>query len=354
MDFRLTDEQELLQQTAAEFFDRAATLSNARGVLDGTETLVDLRSELAKMEFLGLIAPTDRNGSGATMLDLAIVAEQAGKSLAQSCLSSTAARGVSLLVASDTVHADDVLQKVIAAETWLTVADGANLTLSPSGRLTGTTRPTMDAIDATTILALADAEGTPTVVAVEVGDSARIVIQKALDPTRAIARINFDDAPAETLLSGAAATSAWERSQNLAIIALAAEDLGTIGEAVQRAVAYAKDRWAFGRPIGSFQAVKHALVDVYVAEEQLRSLVWYAAWAADAEPEKLSLYAAAAGAYASEAVQKAAEMLIQVHGGIGFTWEHDAHLFWRRARVDRIFLGTAEQHKLRVSHELVA
>lgn len=104
-------------------------------------------------------------------------------------------------------------------------------------------------------------------------------------------------------------------------------------------MAYAKQRHAFGRAIGSYQAVKHLLVDVYVAVEQLRSLVWWAAWAADRAPGELPLAAAAAKAAAATTLEQAAETVIQVHGGIGFTWEHDAHLYWRRAKVDRFLLG---------------
>jgi alkylation response protein AidB-like acyl-CoA dehydrogenase len=113
---------------------------------------------------------------------------------------------------------------------------------------------------------------------------------------------------------------------------------------VQLGVAYAKDRQAFGRPIGSYQAVKHMLVDAWVGVEQLRSLVWWAAWAADAAPGELPLAASAAKAGAASVFEQAAGTLIQVHGGIGFTWEHDAHLFWRRAKVDRLLLGDEAEH----------
>jgi len=113
---------------------------------------------------------------------------------------------------------------------------------------------------------------------------------------------------------------------------------------VQMGVAYAKEREAFGRAIGSYQAVKHMLVDAWVGVDQLRSLVWWAAWAADAAPAELPLAASAAKAYAAEAFERAAETCIQVHGGIGFTWEHDAHLFWRRAKVDRLLLGDEAEH----------
>ena len=108
---------------------------------------------------------------------------------------------------------------------------------------------------------------------------------------------------------------------------------------VDAAVSYAKLRTQFGRTIGSFQAIKHSCVDMFVLTEQLRSLVWFAAWAADADPDQLPMAAAAAHAYAADAFEQCAESAIQVHGGIGFTWEHDAHLYWRRAKVDRLLFG---------------
>jgi alkylation response protein AidB-like acyl-CoA dehydrogenase len=131
----------------------------------------------------------------------------------------------------------------------------------------------------------------------------------------------------------------WTRSVQVGQVILAAEGLGTASRALEIGVEYAKQRSAFGRAIGSYQAVKHALVDVYVGVEQLRSLVWFAAWAADESPDELAMAALAAKGLAAGVVERAAETLIQVHGGIGFTWEHDAHLYWRRSKVDRFLLG---------------
>nr|WP_275585970.1 acyl-CoA dehydrogenase family protein [Geodermatophilus sabuli] len=146
----------------------------------------------------------------------------------------------------------------------------------------------------------------------------------------------------------------WARARRVAAVVLAAEDLGAADRAVALAVDYAREREAFGRRIGSYQAVKHLLVDAWVGVDQLRSLVWWAAWAADAAPGELPLAAAAAKAYAAEAFERAAETCIQVHGGIGFTWEHDAHLYWRRAKVDRLLLGDAAEHLDAVARLAVA
>jgi alkylation response protein AidB-like acyl-CoA dehydrogenase len=127
-------------------------------------------------------------------------------------------------------------------------------------------------------------------------------------------------------------------------VVLAAEGLGAADRATAMAVGYAKERQAFGRAIGSYQAVKHMLVDAWVGVDQLRSLVWWAAWAADEAPEEFPLAAAAAKALGAEVLERAADTCVQVHGGIGYTWEHDAQLYWRRAKVDRLLLGDAAEH----------
>jgi alkylation response protein AidB-like acyl-CoA dehydrogenase len=110
-------------------------------------------------------------------------------------------------------------------------------------------------------------------------------------------------------------------------------------------VEYARQRVAFGRPIGSFQAIKHMCVDMFVATEQLRSLVWFAAWAADTNSDELATASSAVRAFAADSLELCSASTIQVHGGIGFTWEHDAHLYWRRGKVDRLLYGDAAEHR---------
>ena len=161
-----------------------------------------------------------------------------------------------------------------------------------------------------------------------------------IDATRGLASVRLTDR--RVLREDAA--ELWARARQVAAVVLAAEDLGAADRAVQLGVAYAKERQAFGRAIGSYQSVKHLLVDAWVGVDQLRSLVWWAAWAADAAPEEFPLAASAAKAYAAQVFEQAAETVIQVHGGIGFTWEHDAHLYWRRAKVDRLLLGDEAEH----------
>jgi alkylation response protein AidB-like acyl-CoA dehydrogenase len=192
--------------------------------------------------------------------------------------------------------------------------------------------PSIDAAIATSFLALEDG-------ALVVG-AGEVSAGPPIDATRGLASVRLTDR--RVLVEDA--TASWARARQVAAVVLAAEDLGAADRAVQLGVAYAKERQAFGRTIGSYQAVKHMLVDAWVGVDQLRSLVWWAAWAADNAPAEFPLAASAAKAYAARVFEQAAETVIQVHGGIGFTWEHDAHLYWRRAKVDRLLLGDEAEH----------
>lgn len=159
-----------------------------------------------------------------------------------------------------------------------------------------------------------------------------------LDLTRRLARIELSGVPARRLVCEDA-TAALSGVLDLAALALAAEQLGGLQRCLEMSVDYARARAQFGRAIGSFQAVKHMCADMHVAMELARSAVRYAAWAADEQPDELPLAAGLARAYCSEAFFRVAADTIQVHGGIGFTWEHDAHLYYRRAKSSELLLG---------------
>ncbi|MFE9327518.1 acyl-CoA dehydrogenase family protein [Nocardia sp. NPDC052278] len=343
----MSEEQVALQEMAGDFFASKPGIEAARIALDqGIDGLPDLRADLAKLGVLGILAVEERGG---TVLDLAVVAEQAGRTVATSPLVGTSARAVPLLEAAGTPEALELLTAVLSGTVAVAVADGPGIHCTADSSVHGTSAPVLDGAVADTILVLTEHAGEPVLVSVEAGGDIARSPRHHLDPTRRLATLEFRGAPAVTLASGDHATRAWQRATDIATVVLAAEDLGATSECVRRAVEYAKQRQAFGRTIGSFQALKHALVEAYVAEEQLRSLVWLAAWSADAEPENLALYASAAAAYAGAALEQAADTLIHTHGGIGFTWEHDAHLFWRRGKVDRLLLGDVHDHQARVA-----
>jgi alkylation response protein AidB-like acyl-CoA dehydrogenase len=280
------------------------------------------RKALADIGFLGITVPEAAGGAGRGLLDLAVVAEQGGAVLAGPSLV-TAARAAVLLA-----DHPELAAQLADGSAAFAVVDGS--------------APSIDAADATTFLAL---DGT----ALVVGEG-EATPGKPMDATRGLANVRLT----ATRVLAEDAGELWTRARQVGAVVLAAEDLGAADRAVALGVAYAKEREAFGRPIGSYQSVKHMLVDAWAGVEQLRSLVWWAAWAADSAPDELPLAAAAAKATAAGVLERAAETLIQVHGGIGFTWEHDAHLFWRRAKVDRFLLGDEAEHLDAVARLAVA
>ena len=311
MNFDLDQDQLDAAAGARRFFTDQASPAAARAALEDGPVQPG-RQALADIGFLGITVAESTGGGGGALLDLAVVAEQAGAVLAGPSLV-TAARAAVLLAEEPELAA--------------ALADGSRAFCVVDG-----SSPALDAVGADTFLALVDGD-------LVVGGGT-VVTGQPMDATRGLGVVTLTDP--RVLVPDAAAL--WARARDVALVVLAAEDLGTAGRAVEVGVAYAKERHAFGRAIGSYQAVKHSLVDAWVGVEQLRSLVWWSAWAADRAPDELPLAAAAAKAFAAETLERAAETCIQVHGGTGFTWEHDAHLYWRRAKVDRLLLGDAAEH----------
>ncbi len=315
MNFDLDDDQRDAAAGAKDFFSEQASPADARRALDGGSVQPG-RKALADVGFLGITVPESAGGAGRGVLDLAVVAEQAGAVLAGPSLV-TAARAAVLLAD----HPD-----LLAA-----LADGSRGFAVLDGSVEGSA-PSIDAVDADVFLGLDGG-------ALVVGEG-EATAGTPMDATRGLASVRLTSR--RVLAEDAGAL--WTRARQVGAVALAAEDLGAAARAVQMGVDYANMRQAFGRFIGSYQAVKHSLVDAWVGVEQLRSLVWWAAWAADESPSELPLAASAAKAFAAETLERAAETCIQVHGGVGFTWEHDAHLYWRRAKVDRLLLGDEAEH----------
>jgi alkylation response protein AidB-like acyl-CoA dehydrogenase len=307
MNFDLDDEQRDFAAGARAFYLDAAGPAAVRVMLETGAPVAPGLKALADVGFLGITVNESAGGAGRSVLDLAVVAEQGGRVLAGPSLA-TAARAA-VLLGSDDARAASLADGSVA---WA-VVDGS--------------APSLDAAEAQSFLGLVDDQ------VVAASGATRTGLEQ-IDPSRGLASVELGS---DRVVVADRAT--WDRATQVARIVLAAEDLGAAARSVEMGVEYAKVRQAFGRQIGSYQAVKHALVDSYVLVEQLRSLVWWAAWAADASPGELPLASAAVKAYAAQTLEKATATLIQVHGGIGYTWEHDAHLYWRRGKVDRLLLG---------------
>ena len=182
-------------------------------------------------------------------------------------------------------------------------------------------------------------------------EAARVTRRRlaTLDDTRPLAEVEVGAAPGERIGDRAI----LDRALALASIALAAEQVGVAARCLELSVEYAKVRHQFGRPIGSFQAIQHACADMFVLVESARSAAWYAAWAADQDDPDLPTIAAVAAATCGEAAFRVAGEAIQVHGGIGFTWEHPAHRYFKRARAARALLGTPDHHREQVARRII-
>jgi alkylation response protein AidB-like acyl-CoA dehydrogenase len=174
---------------------------------------------------------------------------------------------------------------------------------------------------------------------------------ETLDMTRKQAKIDFNNTPATLLGDGDAAT-ALQKTLDQAAAVLSSEMVGGAQQCLDMSTSYAKERYQFGRPIGSFQAIKHKCANMLMEVEMARSAAYYAGWAAAEDPDELSLAASLAKAYCSDAYFHAAAETIQIHGGIGFTWEHDAHLYFRRAKSSEIYFGDATYHRELVAQKL--
>lgn len=334
MDVDLTAEQRLLQRTAREVFTEIWSPAAARSALDGA-ALPHLQRRLAEVGFLGMLH------EGGETLDLCLVAEQAGRVVLPSPLISAAARAVTVLRdCGGTDRTMATLTSITDGSARVAVVEG-DLTMT-GGTVSGRCHVALDAQGSTLLLTRVRRGEVDLLLAIP-SDAPGVTITAGvpIDATRRLARVTLAGVTPEVLAEGPGVSAGWDRAAQIATVVLAAEGLGTTSRCVELGVEYAKNRHAFGRTIGSFQAIKHSLVDIWVAEEMLRSLVWLAAWTADADPAALALCAAAAKSTAADTVERAAETLIQVQGGIGFTWEHDAHLLWRRAKVDRLLLGDA-------------
>jgi len=361
MNFALSDEQEFLKEAARGALSRFGTVAAARDALDGA-ALPDLWPTAVEAGWPGLLVSEDNGGAGLSLLEASLVFEELGRVLASTPL--LGHLPASLLL--DRAGAGDLVAALAAGATraafvparpptdlgegWS--ADPAlGLTRGPApayagGRLSGTVAWVPDAPGAEHFVVVLDDGRAAHVLAAD----ARVEPATIYDVTRALGHVTFEAVPATLLELGAGDTAAaWYVAQAL----LAAEAVGAIDVALAASVAYAKERHTFGRAIGSYQAVKHELVEMLRGLDNARSLMYYAGWAAQSEPDELALAASAFRLAAGKAFDHAARAQISVHGGIGATWEHDAPLYFRRAQLSRRLLGGTAGAADRVAGELL-
>jgi alkylation response protein AidB-like acyl-CoA dehydrogenase len=326
----LNQEQQDLRASVRKFFQEQSPMAKVRAVVDGELDFDrDLWRRMAgDLGLTGLAIPEEYGGVGASHVERSIILEEMGRALVPSPYLSSAVLAADLLLALDDEDAKAEFLPAIASGEILAVSGRADVTVS-SGKVDGQMGPVLDG--ATADIALVQtADG---VYLVDLADVSKTPLV-SYDSTRRFARLTFAGTPARRL-AGDPSTQA----DDLASVALAAESVGVLGRSMEMAVEYAKVRVQFGRFIGSYQAVKHGCVNSYVDYELACSVVRHAAWAASHAPSELPLAAAHARALVLPAAFRVAAKTIEVHGGIGYTWEHDAHLYYKRAKSNELLLG---------------
>ena len=367
MNFDFSDELKQLRDQARRFLGERSAPKQVRRVLEG-HTPYDraLWEGVAEMGWLGTAIPEEYGGAGMGHLGLCILAEEMGRAVAAIPFGSTTYLAAeALILAGSPAQKAHWLPKIAAGETvgCLAWAEGTGnptaakvQTRFHGGRLSGRKWPVADGgvADIAIVVARNDAGQIVLALADLRATGVHPETLQTLDPTRDQAKLTFDDAPAELLTAGGDGWLVLEQLLDRAAILFAFEQIGGAAVCLDMAVQYARDRHAFGRPIGSFQAIKHKLADVYVANELARSNAYFGAWALDTGAAELRLAAASARVSATDAYHLAAKENIQTHGGIGFTWEADCHLYYRRAKSLALSVGAIPFWRDRVVNELVA
>jgi alkylation response protein AidB-like acyl-CoA dehydrogenase len=358
------EEREELRRSVRRFLQEKSPMAATRDLMSSpTGTDSGVWSQMAdQLGLQGICVPEEFGGAGYGPVELAIVTEELGRCLYVGPFFATVALAAQALVASeDATSQQRWLPGIVDGTTTATVAAGEgddSWVCGPAAAravddgdgwaLTGEKTYVVDGAEADLLLVFAS---TPTGLGLfgVQGDAAGVsrTSDLPLDLTRRLGRVRLDGAAGSRVDCDAEALCA--RLRDLAVVALAAEQVGGAQRCLETAVDYARLRVAFGRPIGSYEAIKHTCADMLIAVETARSIAGHAAEAARDAGAELPLAAAMAKSACSEAFLSVARDNIQVHGGIGFTWEHDAHLYLKRATADSAWLGTPTEHRRRLA-----
>jgi alkylation response protein AidB-like acyl-CoA dehydrogenase len=372
MNLALSDEQEFLREAARGALSRHKTVEAAREALENPDALPDLWPVAVEAGWPGLLIDENHGGAGLGVFDAMLVAEECGRVLAGVPFLGVVPATAILNASSDESLAEvatgDVRPVYLPArppsdlEADWTVEPHTGLSRVAAPQVTGARDEVQvegsvafvpDAPGAGLLVVVGRSEdGSPVGVAIPAdADGVKIESVTRYDATRSLGHVSLSGARGRRLSADEAALAdAWYVAQAL----LAAESIGAVQTCLDTSVAYAKERFTFGRAIGSYQAVKHELTEVLRRLDNARSLGYYAGWARRDQPEEFPLAASAVRSAAGEALDFAARSMINVHGGIGATWEHDAPLFFRRAQLSRRLLGGTHDATDRVAEKTLA
>lgn len=354
MNFDFSDDQKLLRKTAREFLTEHAPLALCRAVLESNASYSDtLWKGVAELGWLGTAIPEEYGGAGFGRLELAAIAEELGRALAPIPFASSIYMAAEALVeAGAAAQKEQYLPKVATGEWIGTFAHterpgeaGAKAlkTTFARGKLSGTKLPVLDGdVAHFAVVTAKSGKGVALVLVDLTAKGVERTPARCIDPSRSLAALRFDGTPAQVLAEG----NGWATVQKIldrAAVLLAFEQLGGADRAFEITREFCSGRYAFGRPVASFQAIKHRLADLYCEIELARSNAYYGAWALSNDSVELATAACGARASASDAFELASKEMIQLHGGVGYTWEYDCHLFYRRAKLLGLVLGNANQ-----------
>jgi alkylation response protein AidB-like acyl-CoA dehydrogenase len=357
MQFGLSESQQILKDTARKFFSGECPVTEVRRLMEtATAYDADLWLKMAGQGFTGIICPEDCGGMGLGKVELILFMEEAGYALLPGPFFSTVGlAGPAISALASPTQKKKYLSRIASGDARATVAvleenaswDLTQLKLMAAGdKLTGTKLFVTDAGAADFIVVVAH---NGVFVVDSKAPGLRIEPMKGLDLTRKIYSVQFSGTPAERL----GPTEGLTKVFALATTALAAEMVGGMQRTLEITVAYAKTRKQFGKPIGIYQAVQHQCADMYLETESSRSAVYYAAWALEENTADAATAVSIAKMYASDAARNVGNHGIQVHGGMGFTWENDLHLYYRRAKASETMLGDSGFHRERIARQVI-
>jgi alkylation response protein AidB-like acyl-CoA dehydrogenase len=369
MNFAFNEEQDELRRMVRKFLEEKSPETEVRRLMatpEGYDPAV--WSQMAEQLGLQSLAiPEEFGGAGYGYVELTVVFEEMGAALLCAPYFSTIALAANaLLTSGDDSAKSTYLPGIASGETIATLAytedsgrwpiDDIAVEATESGgswTISGAKNYVIDGATANLILVVARTKSGISLFAVD-GDAAGLVREplNTMDQTRKQARLVFDKTPATLIGTEGAAAPGVVKTLQLAAVALAAEQVGGAQRCLDNAVDYAKNRIQFGRPIGSFQAIKHKCADMLLEVESAKSAAYYAGWAAAEDNDELPVVSSLAKSYCSDAYFHAAGENIQIHGGIGFTWEHHAHLYFKRAKSSELLLGEPAYHRELIAQEL--
>ena len=367
MNLEFSEDQKFVQQSARDFLAKNAGLDVCRKVLEAPAASSDptLWRGVAEMGWLGAAIAEEHGGAGLGYLELVLIAEEIGRALAPIPFSGSVYLATEAILRSGSedqkkrwlprLASGEVIGTFAFAEAAGETDVASVSTRFAAGKLNGIKVPVLDAADAGLAVVVAQGARGPVLALVDLAAKGALRSHVgSFDPSRSVARIAFQDAPAELLGSEAGGVARIETLLDRAAVMMGFEQIGGATRAFEITREFTLGRYAFGRPIASFQAVKHRLAELYAKIEIARSNGYYAAWALSTDSDELSLAACSFRAAASDAFELAAEEMIQLHGGVGFTWEYDCHLFYRRAKWLSAALGTPSEWREKLIQRLEA